>query len=103
VTFATIAVGLLYNLVSLLTMPQRDWADWVLKMTILPEFIYSNILSLVLIGSYLFLAYNVLGKKVLAHIWGLAAVHALGLALFQRIGYSSSWGTKQLSILKEVV
>jgi cellulose synthase/poly-beta-1,6-N-acetylglucosamine synthase-like glycosyltransferase len=102
-TGASIVVGLLFNVISMFTMPRRDGFDWILKLSIIPEFIYSNILSFVLIGSYLFFIYNSIGKSFIARVRGIALLYSFGLVLFNRIGYSSTWGTKQLSLQKEVI
>jgi cellulose synthase/poly-beta-1,6-N-acetylglucosamine synthase-like glycosyltransferase len=73
----------------------RDKKDWALKLSILPEFIYSNFLSLILLGSYLFFAYTVVGKAAVAKISQLRKPYNRGLTTFNKIGFSSTWGTRK--------
>lgn len=84
-----------YNIFTLINYPNRDRKDILLKVSILPEFIYSNILSTVLMGSYAFLVYNYLFGKLTKKVRLLTKPYKLGLAGFGKFGYSVSWGTRQ--------
>jgi cellulose synthase/poly-beta-1,6-N-acetylglucosamine synthase-like glycosyltransferase len=75
------ALTTVLNAFILTSYKDRDLKDAFLKLTILPEFIYANILSIVLAGAYLFYLYQYLTK--------------VGLHIFNRLGYSSGWGTRQ--------
>lgn len=83
-----------FNLLTFLEYTQKDRLDWVLKMTILPEFFYSTFLTFVLMGSYLFFVYNEVLGKLFKRVRSLEKVYNKGLALFLRAGYSYTWGTK---------
>lgn len=83
VTIVQLAIGTLFNILILKTYRDADIKDVLIKLSIVPEFIYSNVLSLILIGTYLFYAFSLLMKG--------------GMLVFQQIGYSTSWGTRQLT------
>lgn len=92
------AIQTAFNIATLATYKSRDKTDVLLKVLILPEFIYSNILALILIGSYVFYLYNAIFQSIAAMIqsalWLLKRIHFIGLLGFQRIGFTSTWGTK---------
>ena len=74
---------------------ERDWRDWALRVSILPEFIYSNLLTVVQIGGYLFLFFNILKRASLkrgklSSGWFVSLV----TRLFRACGYTESWGTR---------
>jgi cellulose synthase/poly-beta-1,6-N-acetylglucosamine synthase-like glycosyltransferase len=100
--FALLSISLLNFIVSfsfsvftLLHYPNRDKKDIILKLTILPEFIYSNLLSLVLIGSYLFFLYKLIPESALDKASILRHPYRWGLTAFQKAGFSTTWGTRQ--------
>lgn len=68
-----------------------DWKDRLIRLAILPEFLYSNFLTLVMLGSYLFYVYNKLFRKIRVTEY----FYKKGLVLFNKLGYSLSWGTRQ--------
>jgi len=74
---------------------QKDKKDWLIKLSILPEFIYSNVLTLVLVGSYLFFLYNAVFKLMVAKLKMLSFPYRMGLGVFAKFGYSTTWGTRQ--------
>jgi cellulose synthase/poly-beta-1,6-N-acetylglucosamine synthase-like glycosyltransferase len=84
----------------------RETYDWIIRATLVPELIYSYLMSLVLIGSYLFFAYNAIWRRIQARLPRTYAIQQLGLGLFARVGYSADWGTKETNsnqvISKEV-
>ncbi len=87
-------IGFSFNLLILFSLPKRDFRDVILKLSLIPELIYCNLLSLVLMGAYIYFVYN-LGANYLTNKFSrLNSVHNLGLNLFQKIGYSSTWGTR---------
>ena len=81
ITIIQLVIGTLFNILILKTYRDADAKDFFVKLSIVPEFIYSNVLSMILIGTYFFYAYNLLVKG--------------GMLVFQHIGYSTSWGTRQ--------
>ena len=74
---------------------ERDWRDWALRVSILPEFIYSNMLTVVQIGAYLFLFFNIIKRSTLKR-GELSSGWLLNLVarLFRACGYTESWGTR---------
>lgn len=84
----------LFNTLTLLRYPDRDRKDWAIKLSIIPEFVYSNLLSLILFGSYLFFTYTVLSRIIVKRLPVLQRANETGLKAFQRIGYTNVWGTK---------
>ena len=74
---------------------ERDWRDWALRVSILPEFIYSNMLTVVQIGAYLFLFFNIIKRSTLKQ-GKLSSGWLLSLVarLFRACGYTESWGTR---------
>lgn len=85
------AVSTLYNIACMKVYTDRDRNDWMLKLTIIPELIYSNFLSLVLFGSYMFYLYNKASQALLKTI---SYIISLGYSAFSRVGYSAAWGTR---------
>ena len=73
---------------------EKDGWDWFLRASLVPELLFSSIMTLVLLGSYAFIIFSY-AARTLAGQGGLAArAVALGKALFARLGYSSAWGTR---------
>jgi len=74
----------------------KDWVDIVLRATLVMEFIYALLQSLVLFGSYAFFVYHLMVKKMV--YGGLPSrfpkvVRALDY-VFSWCGYTTTWGTK---------
>ncbi|MCC7500507.1 glycosyltransferase family 2 protein [Candidatus Nomurabacteria bacterium] len=68
--------------------PERDWKDWFLRVSVLPELIYSNIMTIALIGSYLFTLYSSVKAFVPVRM-----AHAVNV-VFRAVGYEAQWGTR---------
>jgi cellulose synthase/poly-beta-1,6-N-acetylglucosamine synthase-like glycosyltransferase len=73
---------------------ERDIWDWLLRLALIPELLYSNIMTVVLLGSYAYIAFTRLAKYLVR----LGAVGkrlaSLGYEAFRWIGYSGQWGTR---------
>jgi cellulose synthase/poly-beta-1,6-N-acetylglucosamine synthase-like glycosyltransferase len=95
VSLFNFAVAFSFNLYTLTIYPQRDKQDIALKLSILPELIYSNVLSLILIGSYLFFIYKSFPANLLRKMGFMHKTYHGGLAGFNKVGFSSTWGTKK--------
>ena len=95
VSLFNFVVAFSFNLYTLTIYPQRDKRDIALKLTILPELIYSNVLSLILIGSYLFFLYQSLPTKLLRRFGLMHRTYRGGLSGFNKFGFSTTWGTKK--------
>ncbi len=84
-----------FNLLTFLTYSQKDRVDWIIKLSLIPEFIYSNFLTLVLLGTYLFFVYNKLLGTLSRKVNFILKIYKVGLVFFGKAGYSLSWGTRQ--------
>jgi cellulose synthase/poly-beta-1,6-N-acetylglucosamine synthase-like glycosyltransferase len=74
---------------------ERDAFDWVIRGTLILEFVYSNVMTLVLIGSYLFFGFNLLARAVSeTSNTALQSIIAFGRRLFLDFGYTEGWGTR---------
>lgn len=74
---------------------EKDVYDWILRGTVVAEFVYSNIMTLVLIGSYLFFGFNLLARRVLELRNGhLSLIVERGRRVFLDFGYTEGWGTR---------
>jgi len=67
---------------------ERDAVDWIIRLVILPEFLYANFLSLVLIAAYLAL---IVQKGIAKMPKSTVTTHLL--LLLSKLGYTQSWGT----------
>ncbi len=73
---------------------EKDRYDWLLKLSILPEFIYSNILTLVFIGSYLFLLFTAVAHALVRrHAAAGRLIRPLARA-FSACGYTKNWASR---------
>jgi cellulose synthase/poly-beta-1,6-N-acetylglucosamine synthase-like glycosyltransferase len=74
---------------------EKDAYDWMLRASAVPEFLYTNVLTLVLVGSYLFLFFKILTRRTAkaGSVLGRHVVRA-GESVFYACGYTESWGTR---------
>ena len=72
---------------------ERDAWDWTLRAALIPEFLYSYLLTAALVGSYIFFLFNVLSRR--AQSFSVPKVlFKPGEALFRILGYTEKrWGT----------
>lgn len=87
-------VAFIFNIVSLALYKDADFKDWAIKTLIIPELIYSNILSLILLGSYFFILYSKVFKPLANKVGIFSKPYNWGLAAFNKAGFSSQWGTR---------
>jgi cellulose synthase/poly-beta-1,6-N-acetylglucosamine synthase-like glycosyltransferase len=83
-----------FAIITLFSLPQRDLKDIIIRCLVLPELLYSSLLSMVLMGSYLFFVYNMFISRIVSKFMALTEVYLWGLATFEKLGYSSRWGTR---------
>lgn len=76
---------------------EKDLFDWLIRVSLVPEFIYSYVMTLVLIGSYIFLAFNILKHALAARGGVLSRVFSsVGGRVFRVLGYTEKrWGTRK--------
>jgi cellulose synthase/poly-beta-1,6-N-acetylglucosamine synthase-like glycosyltransferase len=74
----------------------KDWKDVLVRALLIPEFLYSFVLSLVLFGSYLFYGYTKVRDAVLqtTHLSMVKKVFVAADRVFALAGYTTTWGTK---------
>jgi cellulose synthase/poly-beta-1,6-N-acetylglucosamine synthase-like glycosyltransferase len=84
-------VGYTFNLLVLRSYPDADFWDYLIRGSIVVEFIYANFLTLVLLGSYVFMVYyNVIGGLVKRFRFA-ANTYERGLEFFKQLGFSGTW------------
>jgi poly-beta-1,6-N-acetyl-D-glucosamine synthase len=79
----------LFSLVILRYYHDKDWIDILIRLTILPELVYSILLTFILLGTYLFYLYTFTKRIVLRN--RVDWVTPLD-RLFRKLGYSQTWG-----------
>ncbi|MCA9391749.1 glycosyltransferase family 2 protein [candidate division WWE3 bacterium] len=86
-------VPTIFGIITLYYYRQRDIIDVLIRLLIIPEFVYANILSLVLLGSYFYFVFlgvnrylqrNKIGSTIAQHID----------RVFHSMGFSQTWGTR---------
>jgi cellulose synthase/poly-beta-1,6-N-acetylglucosamine synthase-like glycosyltransferase len=87
-------VAYLFGIVSLKSYKQADFWDYLIRILVIPELLYSTLFSFILLGSYSFYLYNSLFRRILPLFPNLKFFYNLGLKSFKLVGFSSSWGTK---------
>ncbi len=83
-----------FGLVTMFFYEDRDKKDWILRLTILPELLYSNVITMVLLGCYIYLLYNVAVRYLIRPFTVLHRPYQAGLKGFARVGYVEHWGTR---------
>lgn len=87
-------IGMAFNVFTLLEYKDADWIDWVLRLSLLPELLYSNIISMIMIGSYLFFAYNHIFLGAMKYVSRIEPLYQKGLRVFAYFGYTFTWNTR---------
>jgi len=92
-----------FNLWYMRFYKEKNGWDWALRIALLPEFLYANVLSLALIGAY---AYFALDSLLLARYEGVPGdqlklknslmrrIASVFSWIFSALGYSRKWGTR---------
>ncbi|PIR83993.1 hypothetical protein COU18_01125 [Candidatus Kaiserbacteria bacterium CG10_big_fil_rev_8_21_14_0_10_51_14] len=77
---------------------EKDGLDWFLRLTLIPEFIYSNVMTLALVGSYIFFSFNVFRNIILSRAGFLGSLFSrIGDRFFRLCGYMEHrWGTRTI-------
>lgn len=93
-SLAQVVIWYVFQIWNMKFYSERDTKDWIIRASLIPEFIYANILSLVLLGAYLFFLFNSLLKLPVAKLPIIKSLFNGVGALFAKIGYSQHWGTR---------
>lgn len=75
---------------------EKDIYDWIIRATLLPEFVYSYVMTFALLGSYLFHSFIVI-KRIATRMGGSLAERLFGgsTEFFRACGYAErNWGTR---------
>ena len=94
IAFIQFAVSYLFGIYTLKKYKDADWKDHAVRLVIVPEMIYGNIMSMVLFGSYLYYGFNMFFKKGER----FNKVYTSGAKVFARFGYLLTWGTRDLAV-----
>jgi cellulose synthase/poly-beta-1,6-N-acetylglucosamine synthase-like glycosyltransferase len=73
---------------------EKDAWDWLLRVSLVPELLFSSIMTLVLLGSYAFMGFSAASRTLAGQGGIMARAAAMGTALFAKLGYSGAWGTR---------
>ena len=94
-SFVQLTIWYVFQLWLMRMYREKDAYDWLIRASLIPEFVYANVLTFVLVGSYCFLFFNTLTRTVKRR--GSAARRQLVGSLntlFRVCGYTESWGTR---------
>lgn len=99
-SFAQLIVWYGFQLWLMQTYREKDRFDWFLRASIVPEFLYSYLMTLVLLGSYAFFTFNLLKAALVRRGGTIGRLLASRLGrIFEWIGYTESrWGTRIIKI-----
>src|SRR3989344_3524029 len=73
---------------------EKDAWDWLLRASVVLELLSSNIMTLVLLGSYAFIGFTWLARHSAAWGSGWDRVAKVVYEGFRIVGYSGQWGTR---------
>ena len=95
-SFAQLGVWYIFQIWLMRLYEERDGYDWLLRLSLIPEFVYGYAMTFALLGSYSFLiftsAHRVLQKTPLQRV---PTVFRIGEQLFRACGYTEgAWGTR---------
>jgi cellulose synthase/poly-beta-1,6-N-acetylglucosamine synthase-like glycosyltransferase len=98
ISFVQLSIWYVFQLWLMRSYREKDWIDWAIRVTLLPEFVYGYLMTIALIGSYCFFIFNTLAytlrKQGEYGIW----LADIGSVFFRRCGYRrGSWGTRAMT------
>lgn len=97
IALVQLGIGYIFQLWMMRLEPGRDYKDWIIRILLVPEFVYANALSLILIGSYLFFAFNKLSQKFsLKNNRSPIFINWIKTG-FGKLGFTETWGTKTIT------
>lgn len=90
ISFIHFSISYLFGIYTLKYYKGVDWKDRLLRLLIIPEFIYSNIQAMVLVGSYFYYIFNHTSKTLRLPLF----LHKKGMSVFEMFGFTRSWNTR---------
>lgn len=96
ISLAQLAMWYLYQVWLMSLYREKDAYDWFLRLTLLPELLYSYVMTAALIGSYSFFVFNFLKHELAPRLGATGLLFGeWGDRIFVAGGYSDNkWGTK---------
>jgi cellulose synthase/poly-beta-1,6-N-acetylglucosamine synthase-like glycosyltransferase len=95
-SFAQLGIWYLFQIWLMRLYEERDAFDWMLRLSLIPEFVYGYAMTFALLGSYCFLAFN-FARGMVKHtrMRGFDDVFETGQKMFRTCGYTvGAWGTR---------
>lgn len=89
VSFIQFAVSYMFNIITLIYYKSGDIIDHLIRVSILPEYVYSMVMTGILLGSYAFFVFTLIYKTRTDTL-----LYKTINGIFYRLGYSQSWGSK---------
>lgn len=101
ISLAQLVLAYLFQLWLMRFYEESDKWDWLLRITLLPEFLYSYLMTAALIGSYVFHSFTVFSRWMRFHFGTLAERFiSVGERLFRAVGYTERhWGTRAQNLV----
>ncbi|MEY4747158.1 MAG: hypothetical protein RLZZ416_207 [Candidatus Parcubacteria bacterium] len=91
-SFAQLLASYLFQLWLMRLYEERDWLDWLIRISFVPEFLYGYAMTFALLGSYAFLGFNALARALEERARFMTS---LGRKFFRLLGYTEKrWGTR---------
>lgn len=100
-SLAQLCITYVFQLSLMRFYKERDAWDWFIRLALVPEFLYSYIMTIALVGSYVFHSFNVLKRSFLVRHTSMERI-LIGVCerTFAACGYTErQWGTRAQSSL----
>lgn len=95
-SFLQLAIWYAFQIWLMRFYKEKDIYDWILRITLVPEFLYSSVMTIALIGSYTFLLFTIFRQKIMKRGGAFArGLGNVGSKFFRSLGYTEThWGTR---------
>ena len=98
ISYLQLSIWYLFQLWLMRSYREKDLFDWFLRASLLPEFIYGYLMTLALLGSYLFFIFNTLTYSLEKNSPRGKHFVDIGTGFFRFLGYRrGSWGTRAIT------
>lgn len=95
VSFLQILIWYIFQIWFMRFYVEKDWKDWLIRIALIPEFIYANVLSVILLGSYIFYIFQMVFVLLGGENQTSGKIKTMVEKIFSFAGYSNDWGTRQ--------